>query len=251
MNDLVSIIVPVYNVEKFIRETMAAVTAQTHSNWELLLVEDGSTDKTVEIIEAYLEESGEQRIKLIRLPENVGAAGARNVGMEQSQGRYVTYLDSDDLWRPEKLQHQLEFMKKEDCAFSYTGYEFADENGQGLGKIVRVPHTLEYKEALGNTTIFTSTVMFDTEKLPREQLMMPLVKSEDTALWWQILRQGYIAYGLDENLVYYRRAGKSLSSNKLVAMKRIWNLYTREKLPLRQKIYYFVQWAFRAVKRRV
>lgn len=251
MNDLVSIIVPVYNVEKFILETIEAVTKQTHTNWELLLVEDGSTDRTVERIEDYLAESGEQRVKLIRLSENVGAAGARNVGMEQSHGRYVTYLDSDDLWRPEKLELQLEFMKQEDCAFSYTGYEFADENGRGLGKIVRVPHTLNYREALGNTTIFTSTVMFDTEKIPRQQLMMPLVKSEDTALWWQLLRQGHTAYGLDENLVYYRRAGKSLSSNKLVAMKRIWGLYTREQLPLWQKVYYFMLWAIRAVKRRV
>ncbi|MBQ7933786.1 MAG: glycosyltransferase family 2 protein, partial [Lachnospiraceae bacterium] len=215
MNDLVSIIVPVYNVEKFIRKTMDTVRAQTYEQWELLLIEDGSTDNTVEVIESYLQESGEGRIRLIRLPENAGAAGARNVGMEQSKGRYVTYLDADDLWRPEKLKHQLEFMSLENCAFSYTGYEFADENGQGLGKIVRVPHELKYREALGNTTIFTSTVMFDTTKIPREQLMMPLVKSEDTALWWQILRQGYTAYGLDENLVYYRRAGKSLSSNKL------------------------------------
>ena len=251
MNDLVSINVPVYNVEKFIAETMETVVKQSYPNWELLLVEDGSTDRTVEEIAAYLEKTGEQRIRLIRLPENAGAAGARNVGMKESRGRYVTYLDADDLWKPEKLQHQLEFMKKTNCAFSYTGYEFADEKGQGLGKIVRVPYELKYREALGNTTIFTSTVMFDTDKLPREELMMPLVKSEDTALWWQILRQGHTAYGLDENLVYYRRAGKSLSSNKLVAMQRIWNLYTREQLPLVQKLYYFVLWAFRAVRRRV
>lgn len=254
--ELISIIVPVYNVEKYILNTIASVTAQTHTNWELLLIEDGSKDRTVELINNYLQESGETRIRLICLPENVGAARARNVGMEQAKGRYVTYLDSDDLWEPVKLEHELAFMKKmeqqgQNCGFAFTGYEFADQDGVGLGKIVHVPETLCYEEALGNTTIFTSTVMFDTQKLPKEMLMMPAVKSEDTALWWQILRQGHIAYGLDENLVKYRRAGKSLSSNKLEAIRRIWMLYDREQLPVWKRLRLFVLWAFRAVKRRI
>lgn len=251
MDNLVSIVVPVYNVEKCILETIASVTAQTHTEWELLLIEDGSKDRTVELIQQYLEETGEQRIRLICLPENVGAAGARNLGVEQAKGRYITYLDADDLWNPEKLAHQLAFVREKDCAFCFTGYEFADENGVGLGKIVSVPETLSYEEALGNTTIFTSTVMFDTRKLPKDQLQMPKIKSEDTALWWQILRQGYTAYGLNENLVYYRRAGKSLSSNKLKALARIWNLYKREQLPIPKRMVLFVKWAFRAVKRRI
>lgn len=251
MKELISIIVPVYNVEKYILETIDSVKRQTYTNWELLLVEDGSKDKTVEVIEQYLQETGEQRVKLIRLPQNVGAAGARNHGMELARGRYVAYLDADDLWRPEKLEHEIAFMREKDCAFAFTGYEFADENGVGLGKIVHVPEQLDYEEALGNTTIFTSTVMFDTAKIEKDMLMMPKVKSEDTALWWQILRQGYTAYGLDENLVNYRRAGKSLSSNKLEAIRRIWKLYEREQLSLGKRIGLFVKWAFRAVKRRV
>ena len=121
-----------------------------------------------------------------------------------------------------------------------------------MGKVVRVPETLEYKEALKNTTIFTSTVVFDTTRIDKELLNMPNVKSEDTALWWKILRNGYKAYGLDENLVFYRRPAVSLSSNKLVAIKRIWNLYRNvEKLSLPCSCYNFCFWAVRAVLRRV
>jgi len=121
-----------------------------------------------------------------------------------------------------------------------------------LGKVVKVPETLEYKEALRNTTIFTSTVMFDTQKIDKQLLNMPDVKSEDTALWWKILRSGYKAYGLDENLVYYRRPSVSLSSNKFIAIKRIWNLYRNvEKLSLPYSCYNFCFWAVRAVLRRV
>lgn len=249
---VVSIITPVYNVEKFIRETMESVRTQTYEDWELLLVEDGSTDGTPEVIQGYLEETGENRIRLIRLGENVGAARARNLGVKEARGRYLAYVDADDLWTPEKLEHQLQFMAKKDAAFSFTGYEFADENGKGTGKVVKVPETINYKEALKNTTIFTSTVMFDSERIPKEELEMPVIKSEDTALWWKILRSGRVAYGLNENLVKYRRAGKSLSSNKLEAIRRIWNLYRKaEGMSILSSCWHFCFWAVRAVKRRV
>lgn len=249
---LVSIIVPVYNVQKYIVETIACVRAQTYSDWELLLVNDCSTDGTVQVIEEYLEYVGDERIRLIHQPVNGGAARARNRGLEEAVGRYVAYLDSDDLWEPKKLERQIAFMQSKEIAFSFTGYEFADEYGKGLGKIVRVPTTLNYKQALKNTTIFTTTVMFDSEKIPKELLEMPEVKSEDTALWWKVLRNGYVAYGMDENLVRYRRAGKSLSSNKLEAIRRIWNLYRRvEGLGIFQSMWNFCFWAVRAVIRRV
>ncbi len=252
IDGLVSIIVPVYNVKKYIAETMDCVRAQTYDNWELLLVNDCSTDGTVQAIEEYMQRTGDGRIRLIHQPANGGAAKARNVGLAQAKGRYIAYLDSDDLWEPEKLARQMSFVKEKGAAFSFTGYEFADENGKGLGKIVRVPETLNYKQALKNTTIFTTTVMFDTKKISKELLEMPEVKSEDTALWWKVLRNGYIAYGLDENLVRYRRVGKSLSSNKLEAIRRIWNLYRRvEGLGLFQSMWNFCFWAVRAVIRRV
>ena len=252
MNNMISVIVPVYNVEKYICETIRSVEQQTYEDWELLLVEDGSRDGSRVVIEDYIKASGRENIRLIVQPKNGGAAKARNRGLQEARGRYIAYLDGDDLWMPDKLEKQISFLKKKDATFVFTGYEFANEAGEGTGKVVRVPAQLSYRHALGNTTIFTSTVMFDTEKISKEQLEMPCVKSEDTALWFRILRGGRMAYGLDENLVKYRRVGKSLSSNKIEAMRRIWNLYRQcEKLPLLTSVWYFCHWAIRAVKRRV
>lgn len=252
MNNTVSIVVPVYHAERFIEETMDCVMAQTYTDWELLLVVDGPTDPTAEVIRKFIEEKKENRIQLFIQEQNQGAALARNRGVAEAIGRYIAYLDADDLWKPEKLERELAFMKSKDAAFVFTGYEFADEGGVGTGKVVRVPEKLTYKEALKNTTIFTTTVMFDTEKLDKSMLEMPNMKSEDTALWWKILRMGYDAYGLDENLVYYRRPSTSLSSNKLEAIRRIWNLYRKaEKLSIPYSCYNFCFWAVRAVLRRV
>ncbi len=252
MSDLVSIIVPVYQVKAYISDTVESVLAQTYTNWELLLIEDGSTDGTREFLEQYLQERGDDRIKLHVLSHNIGAAAARNYGLDISRGRFITYLDSDDLWCPEKLARQVAYMQAKDAAFCFTGYEFANASGAGTGRIVEIPATLTYKEALKNTTIFTSTVMFDSTKIPKEQLHMPLIKSEDTALWWRVLKSGYVAHGLQENLVLYRRVGNSLSSNKLEAIRRIWNLYRKEeKLSIPFSAYNFCFWAWRAIKRRV
>ena len=252
MSDLVSIIVPVYNVENFIGQTMDCVLAQTYRSWELLLVEDCSTDSTAALIRQYMERTGDPRIRLISQASNGGAARARDRGLMEAKGRFVSYLDADDLWEPEKLEKELAFMKEKDAAFAFTGYEFADETGKGMGKVVHVPEMLTYKQALSNTTIFTTTVMFDLEKLKKEQLEMPVMKSEDTALWFRVLRSGVTAYGLDDNLVKYRRAGKSLSSNKLEAIRRIWNLYRRaEGMNVINSAWHFCFWALRAVKRRI
>lgn len=252
MDELISIIVPVYNVKKFIRETMDSVLTQTYPHWELLLVEDGSSDGSEDEIAAYMEEKKDPRIRLIRQSFNQGAAKARNRGLKEALGRYIAYLDADDLWMPEKLERELAFVKEKTAAFAFTGYEFADEDGVGTGKVVRVPETLNYKQALSNTTIFTTTVMFDTEKISKELLEMPDMKSEDTALWWKVLAKGYTAYGLNENLAKYRRVGRSLSSNKLEAIRRIWNLYREvASLGVIKSVWYFCFWAVRAVWRRM
>ena len=250
--DKISIVVPVYRAEKYIEETMDCVRAQTYRDWELLLVEDCGPDRSRQVIEEYIQRTGDDRIHLLTQPANLGAAKARNLGVNEAKGRYLAYLDADDLWEPDKLEKELAFMKEKQAAFVFTGYEFADENGKGTGKVVRVPAVINYKEALKNTTIFTSTVMFDMEKLSKEQLQMPQIKSEDTALWWRILREGTVACGLNENLVKYRRAGKSLSSNKLEALRRIWNLYRKaEGMSVPSSAWHFCFWAVRAVKRRV
>ena len=249
---LVSIIVPVYNAEKYILETISSVQAQTYGSWELILVEDQSSDDSRAVVERFLAETPDERVRLLVQPQNGGAARARNAGMKAAEGRYIAFLDADDKWEPKKLEHQLNYMNETGAAFCFTGYEFADENCVGLGKIVTVPPTLNYKQALKNTTIFTSTVIFDTDKISKDTLEMPIIKSEDTALWWKVLRQGVTAYGLNENLVKYRRAGKSLSSNKLEALRRIWNLYRKaEGMSIPSSMVHFCFWAFHAVKRRV
>lgn len=251
MKKTVSVVIPAYNAEKYIIEAIASVRAQTFQDWELLLVEDGSSDNTYETIEEYRKMVGDNRIRVIR-QENMGAAKARNRGVMEAEGCYIAYLDSDDIWLPDKLRRQLAFMEEKSAAFAFTGYEFADSTGKGSGKIVRVPPMMRYREALKNTAIFTTTVMFNTEKIGKELLQMPEVKSEDTALWWKVLRSGYIAYGLDENLALYRRPGKSLSSNKIEAVRRIWKLYrVSEKLSVPRSLYYFCFWALRAVQRRI
>lgn len=248
MNNKVSIVVPVYNAEDCISDTIMSVLKQSYTDFELLLVDDSSTDKSCSIMEGFLSDN----VRILDNTEAKGAAGARNTGIKNAAGRYIAFLDADDLWIPDKLSKQIAFMENMGAAFSFTGYEFADENGRGLGKIVRVPRTISYKEALKNTTIFTSTVIFDMDMLCKEDILMPYVKSEDTATWWKVLKKTGIAYGLDESLTLYRRMGSSLSSNKLEAIRRIWNLYRKtEHLGIVYSIYCFCHWAYRAVARRV
>lgn len=248
--NLVSIVVPVYQVERFIEETIDAVQKQSYENWELILVDDCSKDRSCEVIEKMILADG--RIKLIRQKTNQGAANSRNVGVSNAKGRFLCFLDSDDLWEPQKLKKELLFLQSKNAGFVFTSYEFADEQGKGLGKIVRVPQEISYSEALKNTTIFTSTVMIDRGKIEDEDILMPLIASEDTATWWHLLKKYGKAYGLDENLVKYRRSANTLSSNKIEAVKRIWNLYRKqEKLNIFYSAYCMCFWALRAVLRRV
>lgn len=246
----VSIVVPVYNAASYLKQTVEMVKKQTFSDWELWLVNDCSTDGSAAVMEQLAEE--DERIHLLHQSVNGGAAMARNAGIDKSRGRYLAFLDADDVWHPEKLEKELAFLKEKQAAFVCTSYEFGDEDGNGTGKIVHVPPMLTYRKALSRTVIFTTTVMMDLEKLPRELVHMPDVKSEDTAAWWQILRAGYPVYGLDETLAVYRRPKKSLSSNKFAAMQRIWNLYRRqEKLGIIASSWYFCFWALRATLRRI
>lgn len=245
---LVSIVVPVYNAADFIDDTIHSVLGQSYENWELIIVDDHSTDKTLEVVRQFKCE----KIKVITLARNSGVAKARNRGVSAARGRYICFLDADDLWQPSKLKHQVEFMKEKDCAFSFTSYVFADAKGRPNGKVVRVPSEITYRQALKNTTIWTSTVMLDMKKLSKKDLKMPDVRSEDTATWWRILKKIEKAYGMKEVTAIYRRSGKTLSSNKAVAIRRIWNLYRKcEGLNLIRSSVNFMGWAFNAVRRRV
>lgn len=249
-DELVSIIVPVYNAGNYIEEAIAMVKAQTYDNWELILIDDCSRDDSCARIEKYITEEG--KIRLIKKNVNEGAARARNTGIQAAMGRYIAFLDADDVWTADKLEKELEFMKEKQAAFVFTAYEFGDEQAKGTGKVVHVPKTLTYRQALSRTVIFTTTVLIDMDKTGRELIQMPVVKSEDTATWWKILRSGFTAYGLNEVFAIYRRPAKSLSSNKLEAIRRIWNLYRKEeRLSIGYSLYNLFFWALRATLRRL
>lgn len=248
----VSIVVPVYQAADYIVQTLTMVQAQTYTDWELLLVEDASKDDSAEVIEEYLRMHADPRIRLIRQKENGGAARARNTGVDEAKGRYLAFLDADDLWFPDKLSRELAFLKERQAGFVFTAYEFGDADAKGTGKIVHVPETLSYRRALSRTIIFTSTVLFDLKRVPKELIKMPEVKSEDTATWWRILKNGHTAYGMNEVTTIYRRPAKSLSSNKWEAVKRIWALYRQqEQLSVFNSARYFFGWAVRATLRRI
>lgn len=252
MAEIVSIIVPVYKAKEYIVNTCDNVCGQTYTDWELILVDDCSQDGTAELIEDYITSHPDRDIRLISKENNEGAAAARNTGLEAASGRYIAFLDADDVWLPNRLEKTMECMRNKSAGFVFSAYEFGDENAKGTGKVVHVPETLSYKQALSRTIIFTTTTLFDTQIIPKELIRMPLVASEDTATWWQILRAGHIAYGVDEVLAIYRRPATSLSSNKMLAIKRIWNLYRKvERLNLFRSAVSFVGWAYRATIRRI
>ena len=248
----ISIVVPVYNAADYIEQTISMVQKQTYTDWELILVEDCSTDDSRKVLKELESKLQDSRIRAIYKEKNEGAALARNKGTLEATGRYLAFLDADDIWHATKLEKELAFLKEKQAAFVFTAYEFGDENGVGTGKIVKVPEKLTYKKALSRTVIFTSTTLFDMQKTEKKLLMMPNVPSEDSATWWQILKAGYVAYGYPEVTTIYRRPPKSLSSNKGKAIQRIWYLYRKvEKLPLLTSVWCFFGWAFRATLRRL
>lgn len=248
--NLVSIIIPVYNAEKFINKTIESVLEQTYSEWELWLVDDGSEDKSEEIILSYTQR--DKRIRYYKLPQNQGVSFARNKGIDLANGKYVSFLDADDYWKKEKLEKQIKFMENNMYEFTYTGYEFVNEYGESKGVVVKVPQKLNYKGALKNTIISTPGVIFNVDKLGKELIKMPNVFHEDTATWRKVLKQGYIAYGIDEALYCYRRNSNTLSSNKFNSLKKSWRLYRDiEKFGLIKSSYYFSWYAVNAVKKRI
>ena len=219
--NLVSIICPVYNSEQYLKDMLNSVQNQTYENWELLLIDDASDDASVEIIHAYAQD--DSRIQLIRLEKNQGAAVARNKGMELAKGKYIAYIDSDDMWYPQKLERQLQFMKEHDYAFTTTAYEYTDEHGNPTGKRFRVKKKTGYWGLLLNFPVLTITNMFDVEKLGKFYIE-PIRKRNDLILFLKILEKSP-AYGLNEVLSQYRQRPNSLSRNKLDLIKYNWYVY--------------------------
>lgn len=251
INAKVSIITPCYNSEKYILETIQSVIKQTYQNWEMIIVDDCSSDNTCSIVEEILNK--EKRIKLVRLNNNSGAAISRNTALKYCSGRFIAYLDADDIWYPEKLSKQVEFMMNNGCGFSCTSYEVINNEGTKLNKNIRMKKRLDYRGFLINNLIQTVGVMVDLDKVPISCIEMPnMRRRQDAATWLQILKSGYDCYGTNEILAMYRRTEGSLSSNKIKAVKGVWYLYRNvERLSFIFSTYCFIRYALLAVWKRV
>ena len=249
MMPLVSVIMPCYDMEKFIAHSIESVIGQTFTDLELLIVDDASTDKTAEIVRYYCEQ--DDRIKLEVNNQHLGTAYSRNQAIVKAQGRYLAFLDADDIWHPDKLEKQLAFMNEHDAAFSYSAYELIDEEGLPLQKTIATAGKLGYEDYLRNTIIGCSTVMLDREKVG--EVTVPSFRtSQDTATWLSILKKGFMALPIEESLVSYRIRRKSSSSNKFKATHDLWTVYRQqEKLPICKALVCFGSYAFHAIKKRL
>ena len=244
---LVSIITPAYNVAAYIAETIESVLAQTYTNWEMLIVNDCSKDNTAEIVQSYAAK--DKRIKLINLKQNSGAAVARNTAIQNAKGRYIAFLDSDDLWKKEKLQKQIEFMQQNDYAFTYSSYEHFKETKENIQNQVQIPKSLNYNQALKGNQIGCLTVMLDRKQIAN--IHFTTQKHEDYILWLNILKQGITAYGIQESLELYRTGNsKSISGNKMQSALWTWKVYREsQKLSVVKSMYYMLFYMVTGLKK--
>ncbi|MGK7389601.1 MAG: glycosyltransferase family 2 protein [Candidatus Cyclobacteriaceae bacterium M2_1C_046] len=243
----VSIITATYNSEKYITETIKSVINQSYTDWELLITDDFSTDNTTSIIKKFVE--NDSRIKLFKLPKNSGPAIARNNSIKNSTGKYLAFLDSDDLWLPHKLLKQIEFINlNPTCALFYSSYNYINSDGEIIA-FQGVPEKLTYKDLLKSCSIGCLTAVVNINVTGK--IYMPVIKKrQDFALWLKILRTYDYALGLREPLAHYRTGGNSISSNKLKVVKYQWFTYFKiEKLGFIKSIYYMFQWSFRGLKK--
>jgi teichuronic acid biosynthesis glycosyltransferase TuaG len=245
---LVSIITPSWNVERLIGETILSVQAQTFADWELLIADDCSTDNTAAVIESYAAK--DSRIRLIRQPRNGGPALARQAAIEQAKGRFIAFLDSDDLWLPAKLERQVAFAREHRATLSYTAFRRINEDGSVTGRLIAVPESLTYDQLLKNTSIATLTALVDREI--SGPIAMKNEGYDDFCLWLSILKPGHVAWGLNEDLARYRVRGVSVSSRRGRAAGWVWHIYRDvERLSLLKSAWCFAHWAARAwLKRR-
>jgi len=248
MQELISIITPMYNSGKFIESTIQSVQDQTCQNWELIIIDDTSTDGSVKIVESFAVK--DERIKLIKLDSNKGPAAARNKGIQEASGRYIAFLDSDDLWHEEKLYKQLEFMKKNHYAFTYTGFEKINEEGEVIGSIFPYKKEVCYHDLLKSNHIGCLTAMIDLKILGYKMYMPDIKRRQDQGLWLEILKEIDKAYCLNKALGKYRIRKDSISINKIANIKFQWQLYRElEKLSIIQSFYYMLWYAFYGIRK--
>lgn len=241
----VSIITPVYNSEKFIRDTIISVLNQTYDNWELILVDDCSTDSSAEIIKEY--SNSDKRIKYIKLKKNKGVANARNIGISKAEGRFIAFLDSDDIWHNHKLEIQINYMKEKNIGFCFSGYEIISENSEIIKcKIIPSKKIISYKDILKQNVIGCLTVIIDRNIVT--DFRMPEIRHEDFATWIQILKSGQKAYCIDKVLASYRKSKESLSGNKIKSGIWTWKIYRQyEDMSIIKSLFYFSNYVIKSL----
>lgn len=246
-NPFVSVVMPCYNAEKYIRESIESVIKQTFLNWELIIVNDGSKDNTISIIQEYA--SKDPRIRCIDCPVPSGSpAEPRNIGIRESVGRYIAFLDSDDIWTPDKLDSQLELFSKGDYIIVYCDYESITENGERMDRKVKEPDCCNYKQLLRFNCIGCSEAIIDTEKIGKPQFKK--IGHEDYLFWLEIMKNGGMAINTNQVQLLYRERTSSVSGNKLQAAKWAWNIYRKElNLPLYKAYYCFTCYMLKALER--
>ena len=222
----VSIVMPAYNCIRYISWAVESVLEQSYPDWELIIVDDCSQDGSRERIETF--SALDSRIRAFRNERNLGVGRSRNRGVELAKGEWIAFLDSDDLWEPEKLSRQLQFMAEKGCAFSYSRIRMTDSEGNTIKDNISVPESIDYRGLLRRTVIATSTVMLDREQTG--DFRMPLRRGgQDYATWLQLLRRTGRAYGINESLTAYRNSGGSLSSNKLDSIRQVYQIQTHDE----------------------
>lgn len=241
MNEkLVSVITPTYNCAEFISRTIESVQAQTYQNWEMIIVDDRSTDNTKELVEKYMKDDA--RIKYHLLEVNSGAAVARTTAMRLAKGSYMAFLDSDDIWMPDKLDSQIKWMTDNDYAFSCTSYEQIDEDDKPLEKVIKTVEKTDYNRLLLDCPVGNSTVIYDVEKMGKFEVPN-IRKRNDDALWLQMLKKEKYIWGMPDVLMKYRIRQNSISSNKLSVIKYHWILYREiEYLSIPRSVFHIVYW---------
>jgi teichuronic acid biosynthesis glycosyltransferase TuaG len=226
-----------------------SIKKQTLTNFEVLIVDDCSFDGSADYIETILPD---KRFNLVRLEKNSGAAEARNVALKIAKGRYIAFLDSDDLWKPEKLEKQVKFMQEKDVGFSFSSYEIINEDGVMVKIKITVPEKITKTKYLGNTIIGCLTVMIDRSKFKQNILMPNLRSSHDMALWIDLLDEIGVAYGYQDVLASYRLVASSNTAKKVKAAKEVWQVYRNYlEYSLIKSLYYFVKYAVNALLKRV
>lgn len=237
---LVSVITPTYNCGKFIGATIASVQNQDYNNWEMIIVDDCSQDETKNIVTEIAAK--DDRIKYFCLEKNSGAAVARTKAMQLANGEYIAFLDSDDLWVPNKLTSQLAFMKDNGYAFTCTAYEQIDENGELLGKVIKTISKTDYNRLLLDCPVGNSTVVYSAKQMGKFEVPN-IRKRNDDALWLKMLKKEQYIYGMQDVLMQYRIRSGSISNNKLKVIKYHWILYREiEHLGVLRSLFHIGYW---------